>query len=203
MLNRIRVALIASGLVAGIALNTTLVPQLMTPRPPVFNGPDIAENWEWRSMAIQTHSWWLWDKFPDATVVNAGFVPPPGNPEALQVGMKFSLWIDEYLGLDVDTTEPALDVSELGIRDELRSYQRVYSRIHCRSGQEMEVRDTCYYFVAWDPALIPSENPVFVAVETSRTLDDEEMALIERNLLEKISPVPIDELLAIDEVVVP
>lgn len=203
MLNRIRVALIAIGLIGGITLNTTLAPQLMTPRPPVFNGPDIAENWEWRSMASQTHSWWLWEKFPDATVVNAGFVPPPGRPDALMVGMKFSHWIDEFLGLDVDTTEPALDVTELGIRDELRSYQIVYSRIDCRSGQDMETRDTCYYFVAWDFSLIPGENPVFVAVETSRTLGDEEMALVERNLLEKISPVPLHELHAIDEVVAP
>ena len=88
-MTRVRLALIGLGLALGIGLNVTVAPQIMTPRPPVFNGPDIAENWEWRSMAIQMHSWWLWEQFPDAQVVNAGFIEPPGNPDALPVGMKF------------------------------------------------------------------------------------------------------------------
>ena len=199
MLNRLRLAALGAGLVLGVALNVFVAPQLMTPRPPIFNGPDIAENWEWRSMAIHNHSWWLWDKFPDATVVNAGFTTPPGQPDALEVGMLFSLWIDKHLGLDVDTSEPALDVTSLNIRDALLEYERIYSRIHCRSGQEMETRDTCYYFVAWDPEILPDENPVFVGVETSRQLNQEEMALVELNLLEKISPIPVADLLTIDE----
>lgn len=200
-MNRIRAGLIGAGLVFGMVLNVFFAPQLMTPRPPVFNGPDIAENWEWRSMAIQTHSWWLWDQFPDATVTYVGFVPPPGNPDGLQVGMKFSGWIDKLLGLDVDTSLPPLDVSELDIAAELSAYQKVYSRIHCRTGQEMVIRDTCYYFVAWDDALLSGDAPVFIGIETNRTQDKEEMALVEKSLLEKISPVPLDQLRSIDEVV--
>lgn len=198
-MSRLRSLLISLGIVAGIALNVTVAPQIMTPRPPVFNGPDIAENWEWRSMAIHTHGWWLWEQFPGATVVNAGFVEPPGNPDAPPVGLLFKPWVDE-IGLDVDFSQPALDVSGLDIRDDLAAHQKVYSRIHCRSSQDMEQRDTCYYFVAWDDDLIPDGAPTFVAVLTNANEDDEEMALVEKTLLERISPVAIEDLLTIDEI---
>lgn len=199
-MNRIRAGLIGVGLLVGMVLNLFFAPQLMTPRPPVFNGPDIAENWEWRSMAIQMHSWWLWNEFPNARVTNVGFVPPVGNPQGLPVGMQFSLWIDELLGLDVDKSLPPLDVSELEITDALSAFQKVYSRIHCRTGQEMAIRDTCYYFVAWDDELLTDDAPVFIGIETNRTQDKEEMALVEKSLLEKVSPVPLSQLKSIDEV---
>lgn len=199
-MTRLRVALIALGVVLGVVLNVTVAPQLMTPRPPVFNGPDIAENWEWRSMAIQNHSWWLSEQHPDARVERVGYTTPPGRPDALEVGMEFQQWFDPILGLDVNSDAPPFDVSELGIRDDLLAYQQVYSRIHCRSDQTMEQSDTCYYFVAWDPATIPADNPVFIGVKTRGDKDEEEMALIEQGLLERVSPVPLDQLLAIDEV---
>lgn len=198
-MTRIRAWLIGVGLVVGIGLNVSVAPQLMTPRPPIFNGPDIASNWEWRSMAIHMHSWWLWDQFPEAHVTNVGFVPPVGRPEALDVGMIFSNWIDQSLGLSVDESLPPLDLSTLGIRDDLYAYQQVYSRIHCRIGQEMETRDTCYYFVAWDPELLDDAAPTFVGVELNRVEGDEEMALVERRLLEKLLPVDINEVATIDE----
>ena len=201
-MTRVRLALIGLGLALGIGLNVAVAPQIMTPRAPVFNGPDIAENWEWRSMAVQMHSWWLWEQFPDATVLNAGFVEPPGNPDALRVGIQLNDWTEE-LDLDVDFSLPPLDVSELDIRDELYAHQKVYSRIHCRSGQEMEVRDTCYYFVSWSPDLLGDEAPTFIGVETNRQQDKEEMALIEEQLLREISPVALENILTIDEVRTP
>ena len=195
-----RIVLIALGIALGIALNVTLAPQIMTPRPPVFNGPDIASNWEWRSMAIHSHSWWLAEQFPEAEVRNAGFVEPPGRPDALRVGMMFEQRLDEELDISIDTSRPPLDVSDLDIRDELFAHQKVYSRIHCRSGQEMEQRDTCYYFVAWSPELLDDSPPRFIGVETRRTLNKEEMALVEESLLREISPVPLEDILAIDEI---
>lgn len=197
---RLRALLIGLGLVGGIVLNVSVAPQIMSPRSPVFNGPDIAENWEWRSMSIETHSWWLWEQFPDAKVINAGFVEPPGNPDALKVGMQFEQWVDAALSTEVDSSLPPLDVRDLDIRDELFAHHKVYSRIHCRSGQEMVKRDTCYYFVAWAPNLLPAKSPTFVGVETNRNQDDEEMALIEENLLREISPVPLERLLTMDEI---
>mgnify|MGYP001605238692 FL=1 len=197
---RVRGVLIALGVFLGVALNVTVAPQIMTPPTPVFNGPDIAENWEWRSMAIQNHSWWLWEKFPEATAVHVGFVVPPGNPEALPVGMEFEQWMDEEFSTTVDGSLPPLDVSELGIRDALHAHHKVYSRIHCRSGQEMQQRDTCYYFVSWDDRLLGEDPPRFIGVETNREQDREEMALIEEKLLREVSPLPLEEILVIDEV---
>ncbi|MDR9435161.1 hypothetical protein [Pontimonas sp.] len=195
-------SLIGLGLAVGVGLNVTLVPQIMTPRTPVFNGADIAENWEWRSMAIHSHSWWLWEKFPESTATHVGFVTPPGNPDALRVGMLYSQWMDRQgaLSTEVDASLPPLDVSELGIRDALYPHHRVYSRIHCRSGQEMADRDTCYYFVSWSEELLGDDPPRFIGVLTNREQDKEEMALIEENLLRDVSPVPLEDLLSIDEI---
>ena len=190
---------LAGGLLLGGVLNVTVAPQIMTPRTPVFNGPDMAANWEWRSMAIETHGWWLVDQFPDATVTHAEMVIPPDNPEALEVGMELTQWMDQQLGLEVVTELPPYDVTELGIRDQLFGQHKVRGRIHCRSGQEMEVRDTCYYFVAWAPDLLPDDNPHFVGVVTNREQNREEMALVEENLLREISPVPLEELDLLDE----
>ena len=198
-MTKIRASLILLGLGLGVGLNVIAVPQIMTPRPPAFNGADIAENWEWRSMAFQSHSWWLWEQFPDAQAIHVGYVPPIGNPGALEVGMQLEQWTDEFFSTELDTSLPPLDVSELDVRDELYSYQQVYGRIHCRSGQEMERRDTCYYFVAWSPDLLPNESPRFIGVLTNRDPDNEEMALIEENLLRSISPIPIGNILTIDE----
>ena len=196
----LRIALIAAGLSLGVVLNMTVAPQIMTARTPVFNGADIAANWEWRSMAIESHSWWLWEHFPEARVVNAGFVNPPGNPDALPVGMKLTQWTDEWFTTNIDASMPPLDVSEMGIRDDLFAHQKVYSRIHCRSGQEMEIRDTCYYFVAWSAEMLPDGPPTFIGIVTNRSKDDEEMALVEKNLLREISPVPLEDILSIDEI---
>ena len=191
--------LLAGGLLLGSVLNVTIAPQIMTPRKPVFSGPNMAANWEWRSMAIETHGWWLWNAFPGATVTHAEMVVPPGNPDALEVGMEFTQWMDQQLGLEVVEELPPFDVTELGIRDQLFGQHKVYSRIHCRSGQEMEVRDTCYYFVAWAPDLLPENNPHFIGVVTNREQDREEMALVEENLLRELSPVPLEEIPLLDE----
>ena len=191
--------LLAGGLLLGSILNVTIAPQIMTPRTPVFSGPDMAANWEWRSMAIETHGWWLWNAFPDATITHAEMVVPPGNPDALEVGMEFTQWMDQQLGLEVVEELPPFDVTELGIRDQLFGQHKVYSRIHCRSGQEMEVRDTCYYFVAWAPDLLPENNPHFIGVVTNREQDREEMALVEENLLRELSPVSLEEIPLLDE----
>lgn len=201
-MNRWRVSLIGVGMLLGLGLNVTLVPQIMTARAPIFNGADIAENWEWRSMAIHSHSWWLWEQFPDAKVTHAGYVQPPGQPEALEVGMQLAQWMDKVgeLSTDIDTSLPPLDVTALGIRDDLFAHHKVYSRIHCRVGQEMERRDTCYYFVSWSEELLGDDPPRFIGVLTNREQDKEEFALIEHNLLLEVSPVPLEDLLSIDEV---
>lgn len=196
----LRASVLALGLALGIVLNVTVAPQIYTPRPPVFNGPDVAENWEWRSMAIQTHSWWLWEQFPEASVSHVQMTTPPGADNLLPVGMAFTQRFEELRTLTIDTTLPPLDLVGLGINDDLANYYKVYSRIHCRSGQEMVKRDTCYYFVAWDDSLLGSEPPHFVGVRTNAEEGAEEMGLVEERLLERISPIAPEKLLSVDEV---
>ena len=190
---RARLWVFLAAIAIAAPINMMVYPQVYEPRPPVFNGPDIASEWEWRSMAIREHSWWLWTHFPDAQVSHVGFVPPPGQPNSLEVGIQFSSWRDEYLGLDVDSSLPPFDVTNLGIRDQLLAEGRVFSRIHCRNGQEMIVRDSCFYFVAWNDDLLPNEKPEFVAVRTYLD-DDSEVALVERNFLESLVKVPAETL---------
>ena len=172
-------------------VNIVAYPQVYEPRPPVFSGPDIASEWEWRSMAIREHSWWLWTRFPDAKVSHVGFAAPPNKSNGLKVGIQFSSWRDEYLGLDVDSSLPPFDVTNLGIRDQLLAEGQVFSRIHCRDQQEMIVRDSCFYFVAWNDDLLPAEKPEFVAVRTYLD-EDSEVALVERSFLESLVNAPIE-----------
>lgn len=192
-MTKLRVSLVAALLAIGALVNVFVSPQIYVPRPPVFNGVDIAQTWEWRSMAIDEHSWWLSYHFPDATVRHAGYLRPPGKPGALEVGIQFSSGRDAYLPITIDDSEPPLDVSELDIRDDLLRYAKVFSRIHCRDFQSMVVRDSCFYFVAWDDETLPAEKPEFVGVRTFIDADSE-VALVERGLLERLSPVALEDI---------
>ena len=174
-----------------VPINIFVSPQVYAPREPVFSGVDIASNWQWRSMAIREHSWWLWSVFPDAHVSHVGFVRRSSGE--LPVGIQFSSWRDEYLGLDVDESETPLDVTDLDVRQALLSEARVFSRIHCRDNQAMTVRETCFYFVAWSDDLLPETNPEFIAVRTKLD-DDSEVALVEKTFLASVLPVSINRI---------
>ena len=174
-----------------VPINIFLSPQVYSPREPVFSGVDIASNWEWRSMAIREHSWWLWNAFPDAHVSHVGYVAQ--SSDELPVGIQFSSWRDEYLGLNVDESETPLDVTGLDVRQALLSEARVFSRIHCRDNQAMTVRDTCFYFVAWSDELLPEATPEFIAVRTNLD-DDTEVALVEKTFLASVLPVSLDQI---------
>lgn len=141
-------------------------------------------------MAVREHSWWLTYYFPNSQVTNVAYAPPPGDSSLLPVGIQFSGWRDDYLSIDFDTTEPPLDIAALGVREELLNSAKVFSRIHCRDNQQMLVRDTCFFFVAWDESQIDHDNPVFVAVRTNLDVDSE-YALVERNLLSSVLPQSI------------
>lgn len=193
-MNRIRLGLLALGILAGISLNLTVAPQIMTPRPPVFNGADVAENWEWRSMAAQAHSWWLADNFPAATVRNGGYVPLRDNPEGREIGLKLPQWMDEFFDTSIDTTQVPLDVTALDIREDILEHQLVYSRIHCRVDSDEVRRGGCYYFVSAEQPARSSTSPVFVAVLTNAQPGSEEIGLVEVGLLESISAIPIDQI---------
>lgn len=198
-MTQFRMSLIGLGLSLGIVLNVFLAPQIMSARPPVFNGADIAENWEWRSMAIHDHSWWLAETFPNAQVSHVGFIPPESAPGGLKVGMIWEKWITEYLSITVDTSAPPLDIADGDIQSSLSAHHKLYSRIHCRTDQEMVDEDGCYYFVAWAPELLDNQSPHFVGVVTNRDKDDEEMGLVEVDLLESILGRELEAVPSIEE----
>lgn len=184
----LRTSLVIVLLGAGAVVNSTISPQIYVPRPPVANGIDIASTWEWRSMAISEHSWWLAHHFPGALVQQVGFAPPPTRPDALEVGIEFASWRDSYLDIRIDDSAPPLDVSGLGVRELLIEEGKVFSRIHCRDNQQMTIRDSCFYFVAWDDTLLTDATPTFLAVRTHID-DDSEYALVEKRFLAELLPM--------------
>ena len=189
----LRTSLVVVLLAMGAIVNTTISPQIYVPRPPIANGIDIASTWEWRSMAIREHSWWLSHYFPGVSVTHVAYGPPPTTPGGLDVGIQFASWRDRYLDIRIDDSLPPLDVSALGLRELLIENGRVFSRIHCRDNQQMTIRDSCFYFVAWDDELLADSVPTFVAVRTNLD-DDSEYALVEQNLLENTLSVDVKEI---------
>lgn len=187
----IRATLILVLLAVGSFINLTVSNPVYTPRAPVATGPDIVSNWEWRSMATGQHAWWLAFYFPGASVENVAYLSPPDKPANSVLGIDFSSWRDDFLEIAVDKTAPPLDVSSLGIREDLLNLGKVFSRIDCRAPQ-MPARDTCFFFVAWDDRLLRSRAPTFIAVLTN--VDEEaEFALVEANLLTHLLPIPLSE----------
>ena len=198
-MTQFRIGLIGLGLAFGFILNLFFAPQIMSPRPPVFNGADIAENWEWRSMAIHDHSWWLNETFPDAQVSHVGWIPPASSPDGLKVGMIWEKWITQYFSIEVDSSEPPLDVTDRGLQSALDTHHKVYSRILCRTDQNMIDEDGCYYFVAWSPDLLDNRPPQFVGVVTNREKDREEIGLVEVQLLQNILDTELATIPSIEE----
>ena len=198
-MTQFRIGLIGFGIIFGFFLNLFLVPQIMSPRPPVFNGADIAGNWEWRSMAIHSHSWWFAERVPNGRVSHVGFVPPEAFPNGLEVGMIWEKWYTPYLNFEVDSTKPPLDIANEDIQTVLNDHHQVYSRIHCRTDQTMIDEDGCYYFVAWSAELSDNQPPHFVGVVTNRQTGDEEMGLVEVQLLEDIVGAKLETIPSIEQ----
>lgn len=192
-----RAALVVALLVAGSFVNSALFEDVYVPRTPVANGPEIVDNWEWRSMATGQHSWWLAHYVPGAIVTNVNYLSPANSPEREELGIDFSSWRDKYLDIAIDDSAAPLDVSDLGIHDDLLDSGKVFSRIDCRT-PKMTVPDSCFFFIAWEDSLLVSNIPIFVAVLTN--VDEEsEFALVERNLLKNLLGIPLGDVSTISE----
>jgi hypothetical protein len=179
---------------SSIVVNVNYSPQIMNPRPPVFNGADIAQNFEWRAMGVRMHSWWLYRTFPDSIVHHVGYVRPGNQVEKLKTGIFFSSWIDEELGLEVDDSLPPYDIEAFGAREELLTFAKHYSRIRCRDNQKMVKRDTCYYVVAWDEHTV-GDSPTFVGVRTALLESgNSEYFLVEADLLKRLLGAPLESI---------
>ena len=149
-------------------------------------------------MAVGMHGWWLWDVLPDAEVKNVGYVASVTSTEGVKVGIQFTNWIDQELGLNVDASEPPLDATHLDIRDELSANAKNWSRIHCRD-DELSEEDSCFFLVSWDWELLPSSEPQLIGVRTAFG-DHSEIALVERNFLESLIGGSLERLPSMHEV---
>ena len=194
MLAKIQLSILAVISGGAVALNVFMAPQIYNPRPPAFNGPQLAETERWAGMAREMHGWWIADRFPGATLLHAGQVTPPGSPDAFAAGIRIADWSVEFLPLTVDTSKAAVDVSDLGVREDLYDLRKLTGAIPCHADAFDPTSGgwTCDYFIAWDDQLLPDTPPVFIGVRTiADGSGNYEVALIEKALLESVVGRPV------------
>lgn len=197
MLAKIQLSLLAIVAAGTVVVNLFLAPQIYQPRPPAFNGPQLAETERWAGMAREMHAWWMADRFPNATIIHAGQLTPPGSTDALAAGIRIADWSAEFLPLTIDESRAAIDVSGLNVRETLFADNKLVGAIPCQADAFDGASGgwTCAYFVAWRDDLLTDSPPTFVAVRTiADTSGNYEMALIEQTLLERVTGLPLSNL---------
>ena len=180
---------------AGV-VNLFLAPQLYTPRPPVFTGPDLASTWEWRGHSFGGNTWWLSENAPNATFTHVGVaVPDNAASGALPVGILLDDRPARILELDFDTTSIPVDVSRMpGVRDALFAKEVLKGNIRCQVDTFSPQDGRCDFFTAWEGS-VPTDEPLeLVGVLTRVGGDGDEMALIERGLLEEVTGRSVESL---------
>jgi len=196
----IRGLAIAGALVVAALVNVFLAPQLYSPRPPVFSGPDLAANEAWRGHAFSTQPWWLAETLPDATFIHLKFDYPPGTEDGgVMIGINFDERSLRRFEVDIDQSEFPLNLEPLNLRDEIAPHIHHFSGVRCLPSLTPTDTQICDYFVAWDRDQQDSPK-VFVAVATSSVPGSEEMGLIEVTLLEKLLRQPFTSVPTIAEV---
>lgn len=194
---KIQLSLLAIVALGAVSVNVFLAPQIYNPRPPAFNGPQLAETERWAGMAREMHAWWLADRFPGSTVIHAGQIKPPGSEGAIAAGIRIADWSAEFLPLTIDKSKAAVDVSGLRVREALHTHHRLEGAIPCHADAFDPASGgwTCDYFIAWSDDLLPAAAPIFVAALTiADGSGGYEMALIEKNLLEATTGIPVSSL---------
>jgi hypothetical protein len=189
-------ALIAVLFGAGV-VNVFLAPQLYTPRPPIFTGPDLASTWEWRGHAFAVNTWWLAENAPGARYTHVGVAVPPGATDgALQVGILLNDRPARVFDLDFNTASIPLDVSRIpGVRDALLDHHVLRGQIKCQVDPYQPKRGRCDFFVAWDGPVPATDQLELVGVLTRAGGAGDEMALVQRELLERVAGNSIESLL--------
>ena len=197
MLAKIQLSVLAIIAAGAVAVNLFLAPQIYNPRPPAFNGPQLAETERWAGMAREMHGWWIAERFPEATLLYAGQVRPPGSPDAVAAGIRVADWSAEFLPLTIDTSRAAVDVSGLGVREDLYQLRKLTGAIPCHADAFDPASGgwTCAYFIAWNDELLPETPPVFIGVRTiADGSGNYEVAFIEESLLESVVGRPVASL---------
>jgi len=196
----LRALALAGVLIAGMAINSFFVPQIYDPRPPIMTGPDLVIVEEWRGHSFATNTWWLAENVPNARYERTGLVTPAGTPDnALAVGIDITDRPAKILGLDIDESRTAFDVTGLGLRDATFIHSKIQGFIRCQVDLFVEQPTRCRFFAAWEGDVPTDEPLVFVGVLIERDDRRDEMALIEKGLLEKVAGAPVASLPTLGE----
>jgi hypothetical protein len=190
----------ATALIAVLAgagfVNLFLAPQLYTPRPPVFTGPDLASTWEWRGHSFGVNTWWLAENLPNAEYVHVDVdVPDNAADGALEVGILLDDRPARIFELPLDDTRIPVDVSRLdGVRETLFDYEVLKGNIRCQVDTFSPQDGRCDFFVAINGDGPTTEPLTLVGVLTRVGGDGDEMALVEQSLLEEVTGQSINSL---------
>jgi hypothetical protein len=196
----LRALVLAGVLAVAMAVNTFVAPQLYDPRPPIMTGPDLVEVEEWRGHSFATNTWWLNDNVPNARYERTGQVKLASAPDnALAVGINISDRPAKILGLNIDESRSAVDVTGLGVRDALFIHSKIQGFILCQVDLFEQQETRCRFFAAWEGDVPTDEPLVFIGVLTERDDKRDEMALVEKGLLERIVGMPVDSLPTLGE----
>jgi hypothetical protein len=190
---RLRALALAGALVVAAVVNMFFAPQIYSPRAPAFSGADLAANEAWRGHAFSFQPSWLAATLPNSTFVNVRIGTPEwADSDGQVIGILWELRTVTIEGLATDDTDFPLDVSALGIRDELADYHRLFALIGCESNLIGGQQGLCNYFVAFDDAVNPTDDLTFVAVFTVTGSDTNEVGFVEKGLLERLIGQPVE-----------
>ena len=192
---RLRAVALAGALVAAAIVNVFFAPQIYSPRAPAFSGADLAANEAWRGHAFSFQPSWLAHTLPNSRFVNVRTGLPDWAPSAgHEIGIMWEMRTVTIEGLDIDTTAYPVDLSGLGVQDEISRYHQLSALIRCQSDPVDGGQDFCDYFVAFDDTVDSADSLTFVGVFTVTGPDTNEVGFIEQGLLERLTGQPLSTL---------
>lgn len=188
---RLRAVALGAALVVAAVVNMFFAPQIYSPRAPVFSGADMAASEAWRGHAFSFQPSWLAHTLPNSTFINVRTGHPNGvSPDGFEVGIMWNMRTVTIENLRIDDTHFPLDVSGLGIRDQIADHHQLSALIRCQSDPVAGGQDLCDYFVAFDESVDALDELTFVGVFTVTGSETNEVGFIEEGLLERLAGAP-------------
>ena len=183
----LRAIALAGALVIATTVNLFFAPQIYSPRAPVFSGAEMAGSYQWRGHAFSFQPSWLAAELPNSTFTNVRIGQPEWAPAgSLDIGILWNMRTVLIEGLATDETDFPLDLSALGIREDIADYHQHAALIRCQIDPVSQIDELCDYFVAWDDRVEPSNDLTFVGVFTVTDPESLEVGFIEKGLLERL-----------------
>jgi hypothetical protein len=184
---RLRAIALAGALCVAAIVNVFLAPQIYSPRAPVFSGADMAASDEWRGHAFSFQPSWLAANLPNSTFSHVRIGQPDWAPaDSLEIGILWNTRTVSIENLSTDDSDFPLDLSDLGVRDQIAKHHQHSALIRCQSDPVVPVEGLCEYFVAFDDTVNPDDPLTFVGVFTVTGSDTNVVGFIEEGLLERL-----------------